>query len=107
MNSDQDKPRVPARRFPSDGQIRPETDVRTSIGFLPETGAIEADEKISIAREENYDPMAIELALNRRSSTTADKLRLLLLTMVAALLVIVFFPFYRFFKPAPAGSWIP
>ena len=101
MNSDQDKLRLPARRFPSDAQIRPETDVRASIGFLPKAGTIEADERIPIAREEGYDPMAIELALNPPASTSADKLRLLLLTMVAALLIIVFFPFYRFFKPAP------
>jgi len=101
MNSDQDKLRLPARRFPSDAQIRPETDVKASIGFLPKTDTIEADERIPIAREEGYDPMAIELALNPPASTSADKLRLLLLTMVAALLVIVFFPFYRFFKPAP------
>lgn len=101
MNSDQDKPRLPARRFPADGQIRPDTDVRASIGFLPKTGTIDADERIPIALEEDYDPMAIELALNPSSSTAADKLRLLFLTMVAALLVLVFFPFYRFFKPAP------
>jgi hypothetical protein len=101
MNSDQDKPRLPARRFPSDAQIRPETDVKASIGLLPATGTIEADERIPIAREEDYDPMAIELALNPPASTSADKLRLLILAVVAALLVIVFFPFYRFFKPAP------
>ncbi len=101
MNSDQDKPLLPARRFPSDAQIRPEANVRTSIGFLPKTGAIEADERIPIAREEDYDPMAIELALNPPASTSADKLRLLLLTLVAALLVLVFFPFHHFFKPAP------
>ena len=101
MNSDQDKPLLPARRFPSDAQIRPETDVKTSIGFLPKTGTIQADERIPIARDEGYDPMAIELALNPSASTSADKLRLLLLTVVAAFLVIVFFPFYRFFKPAP------
>jgi hypothetical protein len=101
MNSDQDKPLLPARRLPSDAQIRPEADVRASIGFLPKTGTIDADERIPIAREEDYDPMAIELALNPPASTSADKLRLLLLTLVAALLVLVFFPFYRFFKPAP------
>jgi tetratricopeptide (TPR) repeat protein len=101
MNSDQDKPRLPARRYPPDAQIRPETNVQTSIGFLPKTGSIEADERIPIAREEGYDPMAVELALNPPVSTSADKLRLLLLTMVAALVVILFFPFYRFFKPAP------
>jgi hypothetical protein len=101
MNSDQDKSLLPARRLPSDAQIRPEADVRASIGFLPKTGTIDADERIPIAREEDYDPMAIELALNPPASTSADKLRLLLLTLVAALLVLVFFPFYRFFKPAP------
>jgi tetratricopeptide (TPR) repeat protein len=101
MNSDQDKPRLPARRFLPDAQIRPETDVKASIGFLPKTGTIEADERIPIARAEDYDPMAIELALNPPASTSADKLRLLVLAIVATLLVIVFFPFYRFFKPAP------
>ncbi len=101
MNLDQDKPQVPARRFTTDGRVAQETEARASIGFLPKTGTIGADEKIPIAREENYDPMAIELALNPPSSTTADKLRLLILAMVAALLVFVFFPFYRFFKPAP------
>jgi hypothetical protein len=100
MNSDQDKPRLPVKRLPSDAQIRPETDAKASIGFLPKTGSINTDEKIPIAREEDYDPMAIELALNPPASTSADKMRLLLLTMVAALLVLVFFPFYRFFKPA-------
>lgn len=33
-------------------------------------------------------------------STTSDKLRLLILTMVAVVLVIVFSPFNRFFNPA-------
>ena len=100
MNSDKEKPRLPAIRLPSDDQVLPETNVQTSIGFLPKTGMIEADEKIPIAREEGYDPMAIELALNPVTSSFADKMRLLLLTMVAALLVIFFFPFHRFFKPA-------
>ncbi len=101
MNLDQDQPRLPARRLSSDAPIRPETDVKASIGFLPKTETIEADEKISIARQEDYDPMAIELDLNPPVSTPKDILRLLLLTLVAALLVIVFFPFYRFFKPVP------
>ena len=101
MNPEQDKPRLPARRLPSDASIRPETDVKASIGFLPKTGTIEADERIHIARQEDYDPMAIELALDPPASNFRDKLRLLLLAVVAALLVSIFFPFYRFFKPAP------
>ena len=101
MNSEKDKSGLPARHLPSDTLIRPEAAVEASIGFLPKTGTIEADEKIRIARQEDYDSMAIELALNPPVSTSTDKLRLLLLTVVAMLLVIVFFPFYRFFKPAP------
>jgi hypothetical protein len=45
--------------------------------------------------------MAIELALNPPASTPTDKLRLLLFAVVAVLLVSVFFPFHRFFKPVP------
>ena len=101
MDSKQNKPGLPARRIPSDMPIRPEAAVEATIGFLPQTGDIEADEKMRIARQEGYDPMAIELALNPPVFTSKDKLRLLLLTAVALLLVIVFFPFYRFFKPAP------
>jgi len=101
MSSNQDKLQLPAKHFRSDAQLHQTTDVRQSIGFLPKTDIIEADEKIPIAREEGYDPMAIELALNPSATTSADKLRLLVLSMVAALLVIVFFPFYRFFKPIP------
>lgn len=101
MNSDQDKPLLPARSFSDDGHMRPTTDIKGSIGFLPQTGTIGTAARISIAREEEFDPMAIELALNPASSTPADKLRLLVLTIVAVLLVVIFFPFYRFFKPAP------
>jgi hypothetical protein len=101
MNSNQNNSQLPARRLPLDAQNRQEPGAGTSIGFLPKTDTIEADERIPIAQEEGYDPMAIELALNPPASTSADKLRLLLLTMVATLLVIVLFPFYRFFKPAP------
>jgi len=77
MNSDQNNIRVPAKRSPTDAQIRQETNVQTVMGFLPKSGTIEADDRISLAREEGYDPMAIELALNPPASTTTDKLRLL------------------------------
>ncbi len=45
--------------------------------------------------------MAIDLALAPPGATIADKIRLLILIMVAAVLVIFFFPLNRFFKPAP------
>ena len=101
MSTDPNKPHLPVKHGGTDAQIRQKTEVWASIGTIPKTETIEVEEKISIAREEGYDPMAIELSLNPPSSTSADKLRLLLLALVAALLVIVFFPFYRFFKPTP------
>jgi hypothetical protein len=101
MTSDKDKPRVPARRLPDDAHIRPDTDIQEVMGFLPKTITIEKDEKIPIAMEEGYDPMAIELALKPEASSTVDKLRMLILVIVAAVLVIILFPLNRFFKPAP------
>ncbi len=71
------------------------------MGHLPATDAIDPDEKIQLAREEGYDPMAIDLALAPPGVTLADKIRLLILIIVAAVLVIFFFPLNRFFKPAP------
>ncbi len=101
MNPNHNNPPVPARRIPTDGCNGPQSDVRTSIGFLPKTDAIDIDEKMSIARGENYDPTAIGLALDQSASTTPDKLRLAAFAAAAAVLVIIFFPFYRFFKPVP------
>jgi hypothetical protein len=71
------------------------------MGYLPKTDFIEPDEKIEIAREEGYDPMAIELALAPPGVSLAEKIRLLILVIGAVVLVIFFFPLNRFFKPAP------
>jgi hypothetical protein len=101
MNSDQDKQRLPVQYNASDVQVQPETAAQAVMGYLPGTDSIESDEKIRIAREEGYDPMAIELALAPPDATVADKIRLLILIIVAAVLVIFFFPLDRFFKPAP------
>jgi len=101
MTSDQDKAGLPDKYEPSDVQIQPETAAQAVMGFLPKTEPITADEKIRIAREEGYDPMAIELALKPHGANVADKMRLFILIIGAALLVIFFFPLHRFFKPAP------
>ncbi|UCF92858.1 MAG: hypothetical protein JSW39_01490 [Desulfobacterales bacterium] len=68
-------------------------------GHLPHTGAVTAEERRPIAREEGYDPLAIELALQPAASTVGDKLGLVILTLAATFLVMFFFPFDRFFKP--------
>lgn len=100
MTSDQDKQRLPVTHNSSDVQVQPATAAQAVMGYLPRTDSIESDEKIHIAREEGYDPMAIELALAPPGATVADKIRLLILIIVAAVLVIFFFPLDRFFKPA-------
>jgi hypothetical protein len=101
MTSDQDKAGLPDKYEPSNVQLQPETAPQAVMGFLPKTESITADEKIHVAREEGYDPMAIELALAPPGATAGDKIRLLILIIVAAVLVIFFFPLERFFKKAP------
>jgi tetratricopeptide (TPR) repeat protein len=71
------------------------------MGYLPRTDTIGADEKIEIALDEGYDPMAVKLALAPPSSSASDKIRLLFMILGAVGLVIVFFPLNRFFKPVP------
>jgi len=101
MNSDPNNYRLPVRHDSDDAQIQPETDARAVMGFLPQTGTIDSEERIPIAREEGYDPLAIKLALAPSASSLADKLRLFICVIVAAAVVYFLFPFDRFFKPAP------
>ena len=101
MNPDQNNSRLPARRDSDDAQIQSETDAPAVMGFLPQTDTIDEDERIPIAREEGYDPLAIQLALETPASSAADKLRLFIFIIVAAALVIFLFPLNRFFKPTP------
>ena len=101
MNSDQNNSRLPAMRNSDDVQIQPETDAQAVMGFLPKTGTIDEDQRIPIAREEGYDPLAVKLALEPSASSASDKLRLFIFVIVAAALVFFLFPFDRFFKPAP------
>ena len=87
MNSDHNNSRLPARRDSDPVPIQSETDVQTVMGFLPATDRIEEEDRIPIAREEGYDPLAIKLALEAHASSGADKLRLLILILVAAALI--------------------
>ena len=100
MTSDQDKDRLPVIPNHSDFQVQPETTAQAVMGFLPKTETITPDEKIEIARDEGYDPLAVELALAQPASSVSDKIRLVFMIIGAAVLVIVFFPLNRFFKSA-------
>jgi len=101
MNSDQNNSCLPARPESDNPRIQPETDPQAVMGFLPESGKIEAQERIPIARAEGYDPLAIRLALEPPASSAAEKMRLFIFILVAAALVFFLFPLDRFFKPAP------
>ncbi|UCD77532.1 MAG: hypothetical protein JSW26_19240 [Desulfobacterales bacterium] len=101
MASDQDQDRLPVKHRHPDFQIQSETTAPAVMGVLPKTESIDTDEKIEIARDEGYDPMAIQLALAPPTSSASDKIRLLSMIIGAVILVIVFFPLNRFFKPAP------
>lgn len=74
MNSDQNNSRLPVRRDSDDAQIQPEADAQAVMGFLPQTGTIGSEERIPMAREEGYDPLAIKLALETHAYSAADKL---------------------------------
>jgi len=101
MNSDHNNSRLPARRDSDPVPIQSETDIQTVMGFLPATERIGDEERIPIARQEGYAPLAIKLALEAQAFSGADKLRLLIFVLVATALVIFLFPLHRFFKPAP------
>ena len=101
MASDQEKDRLPIKFNTSDIELQPETAAQAVMGYLPRTDSIGPEDKVHIAREEGYHPMAIELALAPPKTSVADKIRLMILVLGAAVLVIFFFPLSRFFKPVP------
>lgn len=99
MNTDENNSQLPVSRDPSDVQLQSGEDTQALVGYLPQSGVIESDERIPIAQAEGYDPLAIELALAPAETSFSDRLWLIILTVVAAALVIIFFPTERFFKP--------
>jgi hypothetical protein len=100
MDPDQNQPQIPAKREPSLIGIKPGAEVQAAAGYLPQSGIIRPQDRKPLAQEEGYDPLAIELALEPSEASFMDKLRLTILTLVAAALVLFFFPAERFFKPA-------
>ena len=98
MNHDQDNPHLPAQSNSRALLIQTGPDNQMLVGYPPQTETIEPNGKIPIAREEGFDPIAIELALAPAGSGFSDKLRLLVLTILAATLIVFLFPSERFFK---------
>jgi len=99
MNQDQDNSHMPAESSSRALLVQPGPETQMPVGYLPQTTTIASDEKIPIAREEGFDPIAIELALVPPGTGFAEKLRLWMLTILAAVLIVFLFPSERFFKP--------
>ena len=100
-NPNRNKPQVPAKRDLAEISGQQGADTPAASGHLPQTTTIDSGERIQLAREEGYDPLAIELALEPSTSRYVDKIQLLVLTVAAIALVIFFFPADRFFKTRP------
>ena len=99
MDPDQNNSQLPVESDSLPAQIQSGSGVQTGLGFLPRTDAIGLEEKISIARDEGYNSLAIELAMGSYETPVAYKLLLFGLVIIAAVLVAFLFPINRFFKP--------
>jgi soluble cytochrome b562 len=99
MDPDQYKSQLPATSDSVPAQRQSEADIQSPLGFLPRTDTIQIDEKIDIARNEGFNPLAIELAIGSYETSASYKLLLFSLAVIAAALVAFLFPVDRFFKP--------
>jgi hypothetical protein len=99
MDPDQNKPQLPIKSDSSPTPVQDGSELRSAAGFLPPSDSIQIDEKIAIARNEGFHPLAIELAIGSYEASAAHKLLLFGLAIVAAALVAFLFPVDRFFKP--------
>ncbi|MDH3883029.1 MAG: hypothetical protein OET63_02340 [Desulfobacterales bacterium] len=99
MDSDQNNSQLPVKSDSKPAQARNRSEIQGAPGFLPRTDSIQMDEKIAIAQDEGFNPLAIELAMGSHKTPAAYKLLLFGLVTIAAVLVAFLFPIDRFFKP--------
>ena len=99
MDSDQHKPQLPVKSDTGTPQVQDGSEIQGVPGFLPRTDSVQIDEKITIAQDEGFHPLAIELAIGSYKTSASYKLLLVGLTIIAAALVVFLFPVDRFFKP--------
>jgi hypothetical protein len=99
MDPEQNKAQLPEKSNSSPARMPERSEILGTAGFMPRGDAIQIDEKIAIARDEGFHPLAIELAIGPYKTSAVHKLLLFGLVTIAAALVAVFFPVDRFFKP--------
>jgi hypothetical protein len=99
MDPDQNKPQLPVKSDSSPTPVHDGSEIQRAARLLPRSDSIRIDEKIAIARNEGFNPLAIELAIGSYETSVAHKLLLFGLAIIAAALVAFLFPLDRFFKP--------
>jgi hypothetical protein len=99
MDSDQNNSQLPVKSDSTPARAQNSQEIQSAPGFLPRTDSIELEDKIAIAQDEGFNPLAIELAMGSYQTPAAYKLLLFGLVVIAAVLVAFLFPIDRFFKP--------
>ena len=90
---------LPAPSNSSRSAVPQGSEIQSTAGGLPPSDSVQLDEKMAIARNEGFHPMAIELTIGSYQIPAAQKLFLIGLVIIAAALVAFLFPVERFFKP--------
>ena len=99
MDSNQNNSHLPVKSDSTPAQAQDKSEIHGAPGFLPRTDAIQLEEKISIAQDEGFNPLAIELSMGSYETPASYRLFLFGLVIIAAVLVAFLFPIDRFFKP--------
>ena len=99
MDPDQNNSQLPVESDSSPTRVSGGSEIQGAPGLLPRSDSLRIEEKISIARDEGFHPLAIELAVGSYETSPAHKLLLFGLAVIAAALVAILFPVDRFFKP--------
>ncbi len=99
MDPDQNKSQLPVTTDSSPSPVAKGAEMRDTAEVLPRSDSIQLDEKIAIARDEGFHPLAIELTVGSYETSSAQKMLLFGLVLTAAALVAFLFPIERFFKP--------
>ncbi len=99
MDPDQPIPQLPLKSDSTLTAKQAGSEIQRAAEFLPRSVSVRVDEKIAIARQEGFHPLAIELAIGAYETPTAHKFLLFGLAVTAFALVAFLFPVDRFFKP--------
>jgi hypothetical protein len=82
MGSEQNNSQLPVTSNSSPISVPEGSQMQDAAGILPRSDSIQLDEKIAIARDEGFQPMAIELAIGSYETSAAQKILLFGLVII-------------------------